>query len=175
MISTQGGTMSTSDSFFMTFLQVLQAIAQGEDWTESQRFPRVTMCDFNIRRLGNLQRYTVQCVLPINLFNEKVYLFIWFWLVFVVILSCLSLLSWFVKVVSKSDRHRFVNKHLVVMNKILDDEDHQVAAQFVDNYLQQDGVFTLRLVGKNTNSITATEFTCALWDNYLQSRDHKDI
>jgi hypothetical protein len=38
--------------------------------------------------------------------------------------------------------------------------------RFVEEYLRQDGVFVLRLIGHNTNAITVTEFVCALWDEY---------
>jgi len=43
------------------------------DYQGSKRFPYITYCDFEVRRMGqNIHRYTVQCVLPVNLFNEKV-------------------------------------------------------------------------------------------------------
>jgi len=64
------------------------------DWPLSERFPRVTHCDFQIRQQANIHRYTVQCVLPINLFNEKIFLLIWFWLVFVAVATFVNLLHW---------------------------------------------------------------------------------
>jgi hypothetical protein len=64
------------------------------DWPMSDRFPRVTLCDFQIRQQTNVHRYTVQCVLPINLFNEKVFLLIWFWLIFVGLSTVLDILYW---------------------------------------------------------------------------------
>ena len=54
------------------------------------------------------------------------------------------------------------------MDKIERDQDKRRAAEFVDKYLKQDGVFILRLVGHNTNAITVTEFVCSLWDNFRQ-------
>lgn len=152
--------------FNMYGLEVLTALTRGEDWTTSPRFPRVTMCDFKVRRLGNVQRYTVQCVLPINLFNEKIYLFVWFWMVFVAALSCFSLITWILRSVFRTDRHRYVKKHLHLMEKISGDSDKKQVIKFVEKYLKQDGCFVLRLVGHNTNAITVTEFVCSMWDNF---------
>lgn len=145
---------------------VLASVLQGDDWTTSPRFPRITMCDLKVRRLGNVQRYTVQCVLPINLFNEKIYLFIWFWMIFVVAATAASLLTWILRIIFRVDRYRYIKKHLKLADKIQKDWDRKYVVKFVDDYLRQDGVLIIRLIGHNTNALTVTEFVCSLWDLY---------
>ena len=146
-------------------IYVVQSMWRGEDWSESPRFPRVTLCDFDIRRLGNVHRYTVQCVLTINLFNEMIYLIIWFWLVFVAALSVVGILLLISRMLYTPDRTVYIEKHLV-MDGVYNPEsqrDKVLLKKFVNEYLRLDGVLMLRLVGHNTNKVVVNEFICALF------------
>jgi hypothetical protein len=55
----------------------LSALFRGEAFEDHFRFPRVTFCDLDIRQMTNVQTWTVQCSLPINLFNEKLFCINW--------------------------------------------------------------------------------------------------
>lgn len=55
-------------------------------------FPKITKCTFHkYGPSGTIQKSDGLCVLPVNIVNEKIYVFLWFWLWFVAILSGLNL------------------------------------------------------------------------------------
>ncbi len=113
----------------------------------------------------------MQCVLPINLFNELVFLIIWFWIVGVSLATLLSLFSWMGRTISRRERHNYVRKHLSLIKAERAtgqgvDWDKEKLAGFVDKYLMADGVFLVRLIHHNTNSLTAVEFLDALYKKY---------
>lgn len=54
-------------------------------------FPRVTKCSFfKYGPSGTVQTHDAICVLPVNIVNEKIYVFLWFWLI---LLSGLTVFS----------------------------------------------------------------------------------
>lgn len=58
--------------------------------------------------MANQQRWSVQCVLMMNMINEKLYLFLYFWLMFVAIVSLLNFFYCFVMIVVPALRIKFV-------------------------------------------------------------------
>jgi hypothetical protein len=59
--------------FHLYGLEILQKWFYGQEIEAVERFPRITMCKFIIRTVGdNIQPYDVQCLLPVNIYNEKV-------------------------------------------------------------------------------------------------------
>lgn len=56
-------------------------------------FPKLTKCSFNkYGPSGTIQIFDGLCVLPVNILNEKIYLFLWFWFSGVTILSVMALI-----------------------------------------------------------------------------------
>lgn len=55
-------------------------------------FPRMTKCDFyRYGSSGDVQKHDALCLIPLNILNEKIYVFMWFWFVILAVLSGLAL------------------------------------------------------------------------------------
>jgi hypothetical protein len=148
---------------------ILKDIFNGREWSESGHFPRVTLCDFNVRVLGNIHRWTVQCVLMINMFNEKIFLFFWFWFIFVGLISLVSFLYWAVAISYSKYQRMFIERYLRctgAINEYPTQRDMQLISDFVHKFLRPDGVFLLRLVQTNGGDLLVGEIVTALFNRY---------
>uniref|UniRef100_A0A914VH76 Innexin n=1 Tax=Plectus sambesii TaxID=2011161 RepID=A0A914VH76_9BILA len=89
-------------------VEILNDLLNGRQWEDSGHFPRVTMCDVTIRAFGNIQTWSVQCVLVMNMFNEKIFLFLWWWFCLVGVLTTLNFLYWLTISVCSSSSYSFI-------------------------------------------------------------------
>lgn len=56
-------------------------------------FPRITKCTFHkYGASGTIQKLDAMCVLALNIINEKIFIFLWFWFILLSVLSGLALL-----------------------------------------------------------------------------------
>mgnify|MGYP001794887045 CR=1 FL=1 len=146
-------------------VEVVKELSTSGQYSESRRFPRVTLCDFTVRSIAKNHHLTVQCTLPINLFNEKIFIFVWFWLALVIILNCLSLLYW-LWIAFNTNRKSFIKTYLSVFKRYDKQKDNRKLNYFCNQYIRHDGHFLLRMIGKNTNDVIVAELVRLLWENF---------
>ena len=151
-------------TYYFYGIHILLNMLKGEDWDSSDRFPRVTICDFNIRQHNNVQTYTLQCALPINLFNEKIFTFIWFLLFVLAITTFFNFIHWFRKIVFVRRQVNFVKRELRAMN--VEHHELESAKKFTEHYLRRDGLLILRLISQNAGDIIGAEVLKGLWQSF---------
>ncbi len=145
-------------------------------YTEPISFPKVVLCDFKIRVLGNIQRYTVQCSLPLNDFNGSLLLFIWFFLFVVACLTAFGTVIFLFEfllggcigqdvgdIVSGDGRSGFSGHY---PTRGGNRQGTMKMTEFRSSFLGRDGLFILHTVSENAGSVIAERVIMELWRSY---------
>jgi hypothetical protein len=116
----------------------------------SRVFPKVTKCTFHkYGPSGTVQKFDGLCVLPVNIVNEKVYVFLWFWFVLLSVVTGLALL--FRAVVIAGPR---VRMYLLHARSRLAQQDQ---IETISHNCQIGDWFVLYLLGKNIEPLVFKE------------------
>jgi len=79
----------------------------------SRVFPRVTKCTFRkYGPSGTIQRHDAQCVLPINIINEKIYVFLWIWFALLTVLTAIHVIWTMVIVFARGVRKTILKRKI---------------------------------------------------------------
>lgn len=98
-----------------------------------------------------LLKFQVQCVLVINMFLEKIFIFLWLWILFLAFLSAVNLAAWLATVAVPFCRQAFVEKYLD-----FGEGEHKSSMEislFVEKFLRPDGVLLLKMVSIHAGNI----------------------
>ncbi|CAJ0589379.1 unnamed protein product [Cylicocyclus nassatus] len=149
-------------------LGVIQDIIHGVEWETSGYFPRAAICDFEVRQVANIQKYSVQCVLVINIFNEKIFVILWFWYLILFISAAFTFVTWFFLLIFPCFSRWFVEQHLELGNLDLYEppQSSSNVRKFVYEYLHRDGVFVLRMVSSHAGVIFGTDLIVELYRTF---------
>jgi len=125
----------------------------------------------------------VQCALTINLFNEKIFVIVWFWLVLVAAITAVDLVLSAASFMYWPTQIKFVRRRLRDFQATpsgggrggcdsggssLTPPHHAktTMTKFVENYLRRDGLLIVRLMATNVGELAAAETLAGLWENY---------
>ncbi|VDQ04322.1 unnamed protein product [Trichobilharzia regenti] len=158
------GFTDANNSFFG--IVILYNILHGLDWQSTLVFPRVAYCYAPVKNFGiQVNIATAQCVLPTNMLNEKIYIFLWWWILLVCLLNAGSLLRWCIQFACQNHGSQFIIKYIKLSNN-LTPNDIQYAEKFARKFLRHDGVFLLRMLVSNTGELITSEIINQMWLNY---------
>lgn len=160
------------NKFYIYGYEVIQAFLTGAEWSVTTRFPRQTLCDIDLRQMTNVHRWTFQCVLPMNLFNEKFFIFLWFWFTMLSVLNILNVCATITIAIMPFQRHSFIKKYLRMAG--IYDKDHLQKTRihsFIQGHLKQDGVFILKQISDNASTAIVLNLIRKMWKLFLKRYD----
>ncbi|XP_059083716.1 innexin inx3-like isoform X2 [Tigriopus californicus] len=145
-------------------------MAYGSDvlyWSESASetrtdpmidvFPRITKCNFyKYGPSGTIERHDAMCVLALNIINEKIYVFLWFWYIILAVMTSLYLLYVLAVVAVPSMRRVMVERNAKF--------DIKEKMDILMRKAQMGDWFVIFLLSKNLDSILFKEFIVQLAD-----------
>ena len=119
-------------------------------------FPRESACDFRIRaNIDSLvHNYTVQCVLPINLYNEQLFTLLWAWLWLVCIANCYDFCLWVYRL-TPGARFNYIRSRIRLRHS--ESSVKRSLNSFVYDYLTFDGVFVMRIMSLSMSDCVTHE------------------
>ncbi|MCL4145036.1 UNVERIFIED_CONTAM: hypothetical protein GTU68_035808 [Idotea baltica] len=131
--------------FFSVGIDLLNYINMDQDERTDPLivlFPRVTKCTFHMFGVsGTIERHDLMCVLALNVVNEKIYVFLWFWFILLAITSALGIIYRTIIYCLPVIRVGLLHKKAKMRYKD--------AVQVMSKHLQSGDCFLLHLLSKN--------------------------
>ncbi|WKX91382.1 hypothetical protein Q1695_009880 [Nippostrongylus brasiliensis] len=165
--------------FFWGF-RLLMSVLNGTDDPNTGMFPRIVLCDVARFALANLHKEHMQCVLMLNFINEKIYTFLWFWIVFITMASLFSALRQTAALLLPMYRALIADNFLPTQDVLFSNAaaEHGVRPAavtsralvdyFVHKVLRCDGVLLLSFINGNVGGLVTHDIAHQLWKITVQ-------
>jgi len=99
-------------------LSVSETAFESRDDPMNRVFPKVTKCTFHkYGSSGTVEKHDGLCVLAMNIINEKIYIFLWFWFVALSVWTALQVMFRIITVASSQVRWYILTRRVSSVNK----------------------------------------------------------
>jgi hypothetical protein len=124
-------------------------------------FPKVTKCTMHkYGPSGTIETFDALCVLPLNILNEKIYVFLWFWFVILCAITGVKLIYRLVVVVLPKFRE------IILRSKVRHASLTKI--QTICTEFSLGDWFLLNQLGKNLDTLIFRDFIDALYERVIR-------
>ncbi|CAD6184761.1 unnamed protein product [Caenorhabditis auriculariae] len=150
-------------------------------------FPITVACDYNMFTMGhNAIKNSIQCIIPLNFINEKIFVTLWLWLNVLIFLSILNICTFIFSISLQKQRED------LIVSLIKTDEEFErpnskrsgralagrgsmanlsgFRKEFVNNFMGPDGVLLVHFVRAKAGTLRCREILIKVWNQYAD--DH---
>ncbi|CDS37736.1 Innexin unc 7 [Echinococcus multilocularis] len=93
--------------------RLLSFAASYGEWGGSQFLPHQALCPVRVPHLGvRSQTYTAICALTMNVLNEKIYLFLWMWILAVLAVTAITTAAWMWRLLVRAHSNSYLRAFL---------------------------------------------------------------
>uniref|UniRef100_A0AC34GWD4 Innexin n=1 Tax=Panagrolaimus sp. ES5 TaxID=591445 RepID=A0AC34GWD4_9BILA len=104
----------------------------------------------------------------INMFNEKLFIILWFWFVALTILNVFNLAYWFFTTFIDSWKIYFVQAQLNFADvKYTND----VIPEFIHKWITMDGITAIRLISANCGDLISSDIVAAMFHDFVKDQE----
>lgn len=145
--------------------------------TDSLVFPKLAICEMSIRDRDSsspltvstqLHFYSFSCVLAFNLFNQKIFSFLWLWIYVALIpIGIIDFIKWCIRLASVSSKNSFIRARILMAGK---KSDRDVEQEFIMFYMDDDLMFLVRLIESNGSVLESIKLFEYIWDSYEDAK-----
>jgi len=101
-----------------------------------------------------------------NVFNEKIFTMIWYWLVFLTLANLQSVILTIIRNQFRHFNYAYITNYLNLNTKHERFKRNVLVKRFVYDYLSADGILILRLISENISDLITSEVVNELWNEY---------
>lgn len=118
-------------------------------------FPRVTKCTFHkYGASGSIQTHDSLCILPLNIVNEKTYIFLWFWYIILAVILSLLVIYRLVIIFVPKIRPRLLHARSRTLSRDM--------AERVSRHTDVGDWWLLYMLARNIDPLIYSELICEL-------------
>lgn len=159
-------------------LWVIGQIITTATWPQHPAFPIDTTCVVMAEQQGNPLPYTLQCILPMNLYFDKFFALFTIAIPILIAMFIFSTMGWVLSM-SHGRRNKFLQTHLIKPQAVADDNnndssDKRLVEAFHKEFLLEDGIFALQLIKMNVGGFVCDAVLESLWERFSSVRRERE-